>query len=199
MLSRLLPKSSYLRFLSNISSKSHLYPLPPHKSNFTLLIRLFSTNHGNGNNNNNDKDQYTSNVWKLSRESDENFNSLFTEDSNDGLSGISDSPAAEEESWLEEKGGDDGRDIFDGIEKDSGALTGADGGNEWLNSEEYKMWSLDEGDEKKDNVFDIEEIAPDAGETSSGISVERDQIEDPKMLEKEEKELTAVLKGKFCY
>ncbi|KAJ9139861.1 hypothetical protein P3X46_030556 [Hevea brasiliensis] len=200
MLSRLLPKSSHFRILSNLSSKSHTYSFSPHKSNFTLLIRPFSTNHSNGNNNNNNnnsKGQPTSDIWKLSRESDEKFDSLFTEDSNDSLSGITDSPAAEEESWLEEKRGDDGGDIFNRIEKDSGARNGGDAGNEWLTSEGYKMWSLDEGEEEKDNVFDIGEIAQDASETSTETSVnlEIDQIEDPKELEREEEELTAILKG----
>ncbi|EEF49071.1 30S ribosomal protein S9, mitochondrial [Ricinus communis] len=195
MLSRLLPKSSHFRLLSNLSSKSHSYQHSPRISNSTFLLRHFSSNQ---NNNNNNEDQSSSSIWKLS--SDEKFDSFFAADSKEGsLAGITDSPVHNQlqESWLEEEegGSNDSKDIFQGIEKES---AGGEDNNEWLQSEEYKMWNLDDAEDQKDHVFDIEEINADTSSeftTESSANVEKEKTEEQKMLEAEEKELTAVLKG----
>ncbi|KDP22245.1 hypothetical protein JCGZ_26076 [Jatropha curcas] len=197
MLSRLLPKPSHFRLFYNLSSKSHFYPSSPQSSNLNLLLRSFSTNNSNNNNNNSSKGQSTPNIWKLSPESDEKFDSFFTENSTNGPAGITDSPPAEEDSWLKENDGDDDRDIFEADDKESGERNGGDGNNEWLTSEGYEVWNLDEKEEEKDNVFDIGEVASHASETGSEtvVHVKSEDSEDQKMLEEEEKELTAILKG----
>ncbi|XP_012083355.2 30S ribosomal protein S9, mitochondrial isoform X1 [Jatropha curcas] len=197
MLSRLLPKPSHFRLFYNLSSKSHFYPPSPQNSNLNLLLRSFSTNNSNNNNNNSSKGQSTSNIWKLSPESDENFNSFFTEGSANDLVGITDSPPAEEDSWLKENDSNDDQDIFEADDKEYGKRNGGDGNNEWLTSEGYEVWNLDEKEEEKDNVFDIGEIVSHASETGSEtlVHVKSGDSEEQKMLEKEEEELTAVLKG----
>lgn len=63
--------------------------------------------------------------------------------------------------------------------------------------EEEKAWSFGE-EEKDDGVFDFkEEALQDVGLTIDGTSIALgvDEVEDPKKLEEEEKQLTAVLKG----
>lgn len=72
MLSRLLPKPSHFRLLTNLSPKSHFYSKNPSVPPLLNFSRFLSSNN-NGNNN----DQSSSNVWNLSREIDGKFDQLF--------------------------------------------------------------------------------------------------------------------------
>uniref|UniRef100_A0A2P2J5P4 30S ribosomal protein S9 n=1 Tax=Rhizophora mucronata TaxID=61149 RepID=A0A2P2J5P4_RHIMU len=207
MLSRLLPKPSHFRLLSQLSSRSQWSPSTP--SFAFLFSRPLSTNHNNGNNNGNDTPQSASDTWKLSPETDDKLESFFTTEPTGNLAGISHTPPArDEESWLEEKSDDNSGDIFKGVYKDiqqeegggggGGDGTGGLGGeNEWLTSEEYNTWSLEE-DKVSDHLFSVEETAGDALEARDENSVKAEMERKAKeklLLEQEERELTAFLKG----
>lgn len=183
MLSRLLPKPSHFRYLTLVSSKLHSYPQPqfssaPTDTNFTFPSRFFSANrNNNGGGGNNGKDQSDSGVWKLSEEGDGKFDALFGE--NPGESAETDS--GEADSWMK--------------------LKGRDGGDGWETVEGYTPWSLAE--EEKSDLFDIGEDFQGVVETevgsSSTNSLESEKIVEAKRLEKEEKELTAILKGYWVF
>lgn len=86
---------------------------------------------------------------------------------------------------------------------EDGASGKKSGEEEWLGGEEDKAWNFGEEDED-DGVFDLkEESLRDFGETrdESESSFSRSGsvagIEESKKLEEEEKQLTAVLKGKL--
>ncbi|CAK9310794.1 unnamed protein product [Citrullus colocynthis] len=193
MLSRLLPKPSHFRLLALISTKP-----PAQTPSFHLLPRLFSTNNDGSNNNRNSgsRDQRTSNVWKISQENDGNFDQLFTQEV-DNLDGISDDDSAprNEDSWVQSKGGDQGAEgeIFASMEKEvRGNKDGGD--NEWVTAKKFEPWSLVE--EEKSDVFNIEEDAVEIGKSKDEIEgVDTVSSEDARKLEKEEQELTAILKG----
>ncbi|XP_065858680.1 small ribosomal subunit protein uS9m-like [Euphorbia lathyris] len=88
MLSRFLPKSSHIRLLSNLYSKSPSISVPPRISNSNFILRPFSSNHGNGNGNGNIRDEVSaSSTWKLNGEDDDDkLDSLFALDSKDSVS-----------------------------------------------------------------------------------------------------------------
>lgn len=194
MLSRLIPKkpSHFIRFFS-LPSKQHHFPISPINPHFTFLPKPFSTN----NNNNDGKDPFA--TWKNFGESEEKFDNLFSEESG-SLAGINEvegekveKVVEEEKWWLEEKGLDneDEDSLFKGIDKqtegkgDFGAQIGV--GAEHVD----QPWNLKEVggdvfDFKEDDVIqEVEEINVLEGETK----------EDVEKLEKEEKELTAIIKG----
>ncbi|KAK6244043.1 hypothetical protein QUC31_010452 [Theobroma cacao] len=179
MLSRLLPKPSHFRLLPLLSSKSQQYPYSPQHPPISLL-RFLSTNQNNNNDNN--KDQSFSNPWKFSPDNDGKFDSLFSDESGNlaGFSSVTESPTA--------AGEEDG-----GAGKKSGE-------GDWLVGEEDKAWSFGE-EEKGDGVFDLKgvrDFVETGGETS--VAQSDDSVEEQKNFEEEEKQLTAVLKGKlpFC-
>ncbi|KAG8483761.1 hypothetical protein CXB51_023363 [Gossypium anomalum] len=73
------------------------------------------------------------------------------------------------------------------------------GEGDWFVGEEDKAWSFGEED-KDDGVFDFkEEAVQDVGLTidGTGIALGVDEVEDREKLEEEEKQLTAVLKGRL--
>lgn len=205
MLSRLLPKPSHFRLLTLIASKSQSC-YDSHVTNpiFSSLIRPFCTNHNDDDNNKKVRDQSTSDPWKISRESDSKFDIFFSQDAGNlpGITGSGES-RPEDGSWLDAKG-DSGGDIFGGIDKEIGARSenGAPGGgieDEWLTSEEYKPWSLVE--EEKVDVFDLgEDVKREGGSRGqSDESLESKRTEEIENLAREEKELTAILKGKLFF
>lgn len=176
MLSRLLPKPSNFRYLTLASSKLLSYPQPqfpsspPTPTTFTFPSRFFSSKH---NNNNNGKDRQDSDgVWKISEESDGKFEPFFSQASG---------KTAETDFGL--KG-------YEG-----------EGDDDWKTVEGYKAWSLVE--EEKSDLFDIgDEHLKVVGESETGLdgssSLEDEKKkEEAKRLEKEEQELTAILKGFF--
>lgn len=196
MLSRLLPKPSHFRLLALISTKP-----PAQTPTFRLLPRFLSTNNNGSNNNNNSgsRDQPTSNVWKLSQENDGKFDQLFTQEA-DNLDGIAedDSAPSHDDSWVRSKDGDQGAegDIFASLEKEIRGNKDGDGDNEWVTAKKFEPWSLVE--EEKSDVFNIQEDAVEIGGSRDEIKeVDSESSEDAKKLEKEEQELTAILKGKF--
>ncbi|PON38063.1 Ribosomal protein [Parasponia andersonii] len=176
MLSRLLPKPSNLRPLTLISSKlgSHLQPQFPstlENPSFIFTPRFFSSSNHNGGNNG--RDPFESSTWKFSRENDGNLEPFFGRNSkNDGGTA-----GTESDSWLK----------------------GRDGGDEWQTAEGYKPWSLAE--EEKADLFDIGEDVRNVGENESESDVrlarqaESDRAEEVMKLEREEQQLSVVLKG----
>ncbi|XP_010550543.1 PREDICTED: 28S ribosomal protein S9, mitochondrial [Tarenaya hassleriana] len=90
--------------------------------------------------------------------------------------------------WVNAKD-DGGENVFKGIEEEEAV---AKGGVDCMTAEEHKPWSLKE--EVKDDIFDIgDEMAPDF--ESSVASTEAYDNEQQKLIEREEKELSAILKG----
>lgn len=82
-----------------------------------------------------------------------------------------------------------GDSVFGG---DEGNLAGiADGDRA---EEGHMSWTLDT-EEKEDDVFDLGDQAPDDGGVLEDSNAERERKEEEKLLEREEKELKAVLKG----
>ncbi|KAG7016858.1 rpsI, partial [Cucurbita argyrosperma subsp. argyrosperma] len=153
MLPRLLPKPSHFRLLTLISTK------PPAQSpRFHLLPRFFSSSNNGSNNNKNggSRDQPTSNVWKLSRESDENFDQLFTQEA-DNLDGIAedDSAPANDDSWVRSEDGDQGAagDIFARVEKEIRGNKDDDGANEWVAATKFEPWGLVEEEKSPNRAF----------------------------------------------
>ncbi|KAM5579211.1 30S ribosomal protein S9, mitochondrial [Rosa sericea] len=166
MLSRLLPKPSHFSLLTRISSKFHpcphpQFPSPPQNPTLTTFLPRFFSAGGDGNNG-----QSPSDVWNLSKETDENLDPLFGDSTGD-VSGI-----AEADSWSKSTGGD-----------------------EWETVPGFRPWSLGGEEDKGDDLFQV------GGGVQTRTSVESEEedegkrIEEAKRLEREEKELTAVLKG----
>lgn len=138
-------------------------------------------------------------MWKLSQENDGNFDQLFTQDV-ENLDGIAEdaSAAVDDDSWVRSKDGDRGAegDVFASMEKEIQGNKDGAGDNEWVTAKKYEPWSLVE--EEKSDVFNIEEYTVEIGESrDESREVDGGSSEDAKKLEKEEQELTAVLKGKF--
>ncbi|WCJ29163.1 30S ribosomal protein S9 mitochondrial [Euphorbia peplus] len=211
MLSRFLPKSSHIRLLSNLYSKSPSIFIPPriHHSNF--LLRPFS----NGNGWNPDDEQSAATLWNLSGEADDPF-------AKDAVSGVSDTQ--QEDSWAVQEDVEEGRRVFKEPERkyeargdkrvmDEGSWAdkedieegcrvfdeadrkyearGAGGDNEsvkWEDNEEEKPWSFEEGDDK-DQVFDIGDVAAATNWGDSRVT------EEQRMLQIEENQLKAIIKG----
>lgn len=203
MLSRLIPKkpSHILRFLS-LPSKNPNFPNSPINPHFTVFPKPYSSN----NNNNNNKDPLS--VWKDFGEAEEKFDKLFDEESGN-LDGMNDGEGGErvrkevddEQKWyLEEKGIDneDEDALFKGIDKetevkDSGSGdfgdhigVGADNVDEpWnLKEDTGDVFGFKEDDDVSKEQ-DVEELNV----------VEGPSQEEVQKLEKEEKELIAVLEG----
>ncbi|XP_030475207.1 30S ribosomal protein S9, mitochondrial [Syzygium oleosum] len=188
MLARLLTRPSNLPPLLSIAAaaaaarlRSNPPPPPssrrPHLASL-LLLRRFSTDRDGGNGGDS-RDPPPSDPWKLSGDGDGDakFDRLFSEDSGK-LAGFS---GGGEDSWLKE--GEAG-------EKSVGEDDG------WLTAEGYRAWSLvEEG--KDDGLFDIGEGAQAFGDDvgRGADAVKSDKIEEEKRLEREEQELTTVLKG----
>ncbi|XP_057968369.1 small ribosomal subunit protein uS9m isoform X2 [Malania oleifera] len=190
MLSRFISKPSHLRFLTLLSSKPQ-YPKPLHSSlsskrtSILSLSRYFSTNHSNGDGN--AKGQSKSTFWKKSPENDQTGDSVFRNDSG-SFASVTDGGAVDTP-WSNEKS-EEG-DVFENIDKEFGAK---DGGEVWATMEGYKPWTL--GDEEKDDdVFDIGDAMQEIDGVEGEIRVESERREEDKLLEKEEEELKAVLKG----
>ena len=110
----------------------------------------------------------------------------------------------EEEWWLQEKGLDDEDEdaIFKGVDKESdeGKGVGDFGSHLGMGAVDFKPWSLKEekDDEVKDDVFGFQE---EVGDDAVGMKGEFDAVEgersqeDVEKLDKEERELNAILKG----
>ncbi|XP_028798702.1 30S ribosomal protein S9, mitochondrial [Neltuma alba] len=207
MLSRLIPKPSYFRRFVLLTSKSISHPQPyftysATTTNLLIFPKYFSTN---GNNNNNGRDQSSTSVWKDFRESEDKFDAMFAKDSgifdefNEGGDGAK-APVNKDQWWLEEKGLDneDEDGIFKRIHKKNDEKGGDFGNQLWHGEELLKPWTLRE--EGKD-VFNFQDVVSNAGEFRPDISIVESETtdsqgtEDPEKLEKEEKQLTAVLKG----
>jgi small subunit ribosomal protein S9 len=202
MLSRLIPKkpSYILRFLS-LPSKNPNFPNPPINPHFTVFPKPYSSN----NKNNNNKDPLS--VWKDFGETEEKFDKLFDEESGN-LDGMNEGEGGErvrkevddeQKWWLEEKGIDNEEEdaLFKGIDKETEVKDGESGdfgdhiGVGADNVDE--PWNLkeDTGDVfgfKEDDDVSKEEV----GELNV---VEGPSQEEVQKLEKEEKELIAVLEG----
>ncbi|KAM0972270.1 hypothetical protein ACFX2J_019856 [Malus domestica] len=161
---------------------SRLLPKPSHFSRLTLISPnfhpfpqpqnpLFATFTPRFFSSDDGKGPSQSDVWRLSQETDGKFDLLFGQSSGD-ISGIAEVESSEADSdWLKGKGGE-----------------------EWDTSQEYKMWSL--GEEAKSDLFDIGEGVQTVTVIDSETSREEiEKAEQAKRLEKEEQELTAVLKG----
>lgn len=172
MLSRLLPKPSHFRLITHLYSKSQPYPQNPYFSPLLNFSRFLSTNN-NDNNGNNSRGQSTSNLWNLSRENDGKFDQIFTDS--------------------ERKLDAGSEDVFN------------KSGGDWLTpgptEDQYKPWSFVE-EAKDDEVFDIGEGVRAVDETlsQSSVSVDSERTpEEQEKLEREEKELSAILKGKHFF
>ncbi|XP_054819320.1 30S ribosomal protein S9, mitochondrial [Prosopis cineraria] len=201
MLSRLIPKPSHFRRFVLITSKSITHPQPhftysTNTPNFRAFSKYFSTN---GNNDNNGKDP--TGVWKDFRGIEDKFDAMFAGDNgrfggfNEGDDGAK-APASKDQWWLEEEGLDneDEDAIFKRPDKKTDEKGGDFGNQPWHATEHLKPWILRE--EGKDDVFNYQDFGSNVGEFRPDSSlVESQRIEDPEKLEKEEKQLTAVLKG----
>nr|AKM76753.1 ribosomal protein S5 domain 2-like superfamily protein [Francoa sonchifolia] len=199
MLSRFIPKPSHFRLLTRISSISQPNSQNHQLNHFLTSSRFISSNNNNGSG----KDQSTSNVWNLSRESEEKFDPLFAEDSG-SLAGISEvdagtsSPDDEEESWLNKDDGEN-NDVFGEVKREIEPRVDRGGDNEWLTADGYKPWNLVE--EENNDVFGLGEAVRDIDEGKGEISAESERSEptetseEDKQLELEKQALTAVLKG----
>lgn len=100
----------------------------------------------------------------------------------------------EEQLWLQEKGLDneDEDAIFKGIEKEGDDIGGFTG----MGAENLEPWSLKDEEEDKGDVFKSQEDDDMKGlEEEFGVVEESVRSEEVDKLEKEEKELTAILKG----
>ncbi|KAB1204864.1 30S ribosomal protein S9 [Morella rubra] len=174
MLSRLLPKPSHFRRLTLLSSTSYTYPHP--NLSFSPLPKFFSNS---GNSNDGKFDPSTSTPWNLPHESDGKFDQFFTQDSGN-LAGIPPSPE-DDQSWL--RGSE---------EKTSGE-------ENWATAELFKPGRLVE-EETMNDLFSLEKEAVrefgDTGvESRSSVDGAQKSREDAARLEREERELSAILKG----
>ncbi|CAI0546565.1 unnamed protein product [Linum tenue] len=163
MLSRLLPKPSQLRRLTNLYPKPQSSsPLPtcPPTSRFTTFFRPLSTGGNNDNDGTGKGGSSASDLWKLSSDTSSGFSDpFFTEvaggDGGD-LQGISDAPGpkAAVEKWAIEDGGgvSAGGDVFGQIESDAGSAAGT---NNWGPSKDFMPWDLkNAAGEEKSEIFD---------------------------------------------
>ncbi|WJX18091.1 hypothetical protein P8452_07933 [Trifolium repens] len=207
MLSRLIPKKpSHFRLFFSLQSKQHNFPNSPHiNPHFTIFPKPFSSN-SNNNNNNKGNDPF-SNVWKNFGEVEEKLDNLFPEESGSidemnhvegGREGRVRKDVVEEKWWLEEKGIDNENEdsLFKGIDNESvekSSGSGDFGDHIGVGGENVDQpWSLkeDTGD-----VFDFKEEDVTKEEIGELNVVESESKEEVQKLEKEEKDLTAILEG----
>ncbi|WJX11637.1 hypothetical protein P8452_02229 [Trifolium repens] len=203
MLSRLIPKkSSHFRLFFSLQSKQHNFPSSPHiNPHFTIFPKPFSSN-----NNNKGNDPF-SNVWNSFGEVEEKFDNLFPEESGsiDEMNHVEGGreervrkDVVEEKWWLEEKGIDNENEdsLFKGIDNESvekSSGSGDFGDHIGIGGENVDQpWSLkeDTGD-----VFDFKEEDVTKEEIGELNVVESESNEEVEKLEKEEKDLTAILEG----
>ncbi|MED6181475.1 hypothetical protein PIB30_019549 [Stylosanthes scabra] len=224
MLSRLIPKphSHLRRFLSPSPKPYYTFPpqtkIPnlPLNPFFSATPKPFSTNN---NNNGKGKGQYSPPTWNDFRDSEEKFPAFFDdEEMNNMPQGENrggeeeeqgfplgrkvENNVAEEDKWyLQEKGVDDEDEssIFKGIENQGNEVQDGSGGHLGVGASDFQPWSLkeekDRDEVKEDDVFAFEDddIQGLKGEFNV-VEGERSK-EDIEKLEKEEKDLKAVLKG----
>ncbi|XP_059667111.1 small ribosomal subunit protein uS9m [Cornus florida] len=206
---------------SSIPKSHSLHTLHPplRNPNFNFFFetsRRFSSNRNNNSGDNSgDQPTSTSDLWNLSTENDDSIDSVFGDDTGN-LEGFAagEMTRPNDESWLKDSRdeGGNGADIFKGVDKEIGGEKTVD---DWATAEGNRPWSF--GDkEKEKNVFNV-------GDTESEVSgvvgederletqksedervdnqkiederVENQKSEDDKELEREEKALSAVLKG----
>nr|AKM76749.1 ribosomal protein S5 domain 2-like superfamily protein [Erodium foetidum] len=182
MLSRFIPKPSHFRLQALVSSKPQSYPHSPLNPNLITQLRLFSSNE---NNNNNGNDDWFSDQWNISRERNVKFDSLFTEEPKS----LSWSGANEDGSWLKEDDKSDAGNIFEGNE----GFRAGGGGHDCATADGLKDLNFAEEEQDKD-VLGLEGSETEMGsngvaETESKITVDYEE------LEREEKELTGIVKG----
>nr|AKM76747.1 ribosomal protein S5 domain 2-like superfamily protein [California macrophylla] len=188
MLTWFIPKPSHFRLLALVSAKPQSYPRYPQNANFTSHLRPFSSN-GN-NNNRNGTEKSFSDEWNVSGGNDAKFD-LFTEEPG-SLSGVAGAGAKEDDSWLREDDNGEHEDIFKAGNEGFSAGSGGGASHDWEMADGSKDWSFAE--EEKDDVFGLEGSetqtgSSDVGETKSKIDM------DYEALKREEKELTAIVKG----
>nr|AKM76752.1 ribosomal protein S5 domain 2-like superfamily protein [Erodium trifolium] len=187
MLSRFIPKPSHFRLQALVSSKPQSYPHSPLNPNLITHLRLFSSNE---NNNNNGNDDWFSDQWNISGERNVKSDSWFTEESK-SLSGIADagSWANEDDSWSKEDDKADNVNIFEGNE----GLRAGGGGHDGAMADGLKDLNFAEEEPDKD-VLGLEGSEKEMG--SNGVAETKSQITiDYEKLEREEKELTGIVKG----
>ncbi|CAI0403070.1 unnamed protein product [Linum tenue] len=204
MLSRLLPKPSQLRHLTNLYPKPQsTSPLPPRlpTSGFSSLFRPLSTGGNNDNDGTGKGGGSFSDLWKLSSDTSGGFSDPFFSEDAGGyggdLQGISDAPEpkAAVEKWAIEdgEGVSAGGDVFGKIESDAGSVAGA---NNWGPSKDFMPWDLkNAAGEEKSEIFDPDSVF--GAESRTGISLKEEiekREEEMKKLELEEEKLTAILK-----
>ncbi|XP_009620615.1 small ribosomal subunit protein uS9m [Nicotiana tabacum] len=194
MLSRFISKSSHLRLLTLLPSKTHflnpkpISPIPsfpiPKPYFFPNNSHFFST--GN-NNNGKDSEPSSSDLWKLSSETDQ---SLFNEDI-ESVEGI-ETQVLDDGSWAKQEQEESG-DVF----KENKGVGGSGEDEIWATAEGYnKAWTFDvEGEGEK--VFEVGEEEVKVETEMKGFEEEGkvENAEEKKLLELEEKALTEVLKG----
>ncbi|KAK6916052.1 Ribosomal protein S9 [Dillenia turbinata] len=205
MLSRFISISRqtyHLRLLTLASSTNLNPPFPfpnPNPSFFPKPSLFFSTNRNSNNNGNNSKDQFNSDIWKISSENEDINSSLF--DENDGIQA---SPSEQTESWLKDSKAEreEGSDIFEGINKEFAREGEKETVDDWTTADGYKPWSF--ADEEKD-VFGIgagngvvqqQEMEGERVGDADAKPVESQGKEEDEQLEREKEALMAVLKGK---
>ncbi|KAE9620245.1 putative ribosomal protein S9 [Lupinus albus] len=190
MLSRLIPKPSHFRRFFSLPPNPR-FAISPTNPCFTTFPKFFSTN-DNGNNND---DRFSPNIWRDFRETEEKFDAFFAEDNSaDAAPAVEDKK--EEHLWLQEKQGIDNEDedaIFKGIDKESEEKSDSLGGHIGIGSEKLTPWSMK--DDKGDDVFNFQEEVVDEGFNATYVEESGRREEEVDMLQKEEKELTAILKG----
>ncbi|XP_028757959.1 30S ribosomal protein S9, mitochondrial-like, partial [Neltuma alba] len=162
-----------------------------------------------GNNNNNGRDQASIGVCKDFQESEDMFDAMFAGGFDRFNEGDDDPKAlANKDQWWSEEKGLDNKDedaIFKGLHKKSNEKGDNFGNQLWHGEELLKPWTLweERKDEEKD-VFNFQDIVNNASDFRPDSSIvesettDSQKIEDPEKLEKEEKQLTAVLKGPNC-
>lgn len=186
MLARFLSKPSNFRLLNLLCTKSQSQPPNP---NF-ILPRFFSTNHSDNNDNNNNTNfpGSTFDSWKLPQEYDGNGHSIVGKE-DDTLAGLvaGGDALGEDESWLKGSSGD----AFEGIERSF--KTRGDEAGQWETAKEFKPWTLKQGGEE-DDPFDFGDVPQEDVSAMEGMAdLEIDSSNE--LLEKEEQDLSAVLKG----
>nr|GMD21617.1 28S ribosomal protein S9, mitochondrial [Ipomoea batatas] len=189
MLSRFISRSSHLRLLTQISSKTRFpdpktrlpqSPISPpipvsFPRTFQFQFKFFSTNNNNG-------ESPPSDFWKLSSETQ----SVFSEE----IEGSETAPPDNTPSLRDWEGEGD-------APPEKASETAARGDHELPTATGYEAWSslADEGGER---VFDIgeeeqQEIVSFNAEEEERLR--REKMEEEKRLELEEKALTPILKG----
>ncbi|KAL1806252.1 hypothetical protein ACET3Z_029320 [Daucus carota] len=204
------------------SPQTHLSPNPS-SSSFTHFVKHFSTNNKN-NNGDKTSWNFSSEIedsssfggvldtdeaggdfskpggavgrdWVIEKDEDDEGFDLFKEV--EGSVREVPKPGTVNQDWLDDKGDDEGLDLFKQAEE-SAKEVGGHGEEEqenWATADGYQPWDLDSED-KGDDVFGLGETEMSGGvEGEVGGQETQKSIEDRLLLEKEEKELSVVLKG----